>query len=65
MQCNVPQWASVILNIANVLQGIVIFFFFLFKLLIWNHIRAKYQGRNSQSSQSKTGSTLSNVSNFS
>ena len=41
-----------------------------FHALIQNHIKAKYQGRNLQSSQSKTGSTrktstLSNASNFS
>ena len=69
---DVPQWTSVILNIANVLQGIVIFFVFGFKPSIRNHIKAKYQGRNLQSSQSKTGSTrtrktstLSNASNLS
>ena len=67
---DVPQWTSVILNIANVLQGIVIFFVFGFKPSIRNHIKAKYQGRNSQNSASKTGSTRktsthSNASNFS
>ena len=59
-----------ILNIANVLQGIVIFFVFGFKPSIRNHIKAKYQGRNLQSSASKTGSTwktstLSNASDVS
>ena len=64
---DVPQWTSVILNIANVLQGIVIFFVFGFKPSIRNHIRAKYQGRNVQSKTGSTRktSTLSNASNFS
>ena len=65
-----PQWNSAILNIVNVLQGILIFFVFGFKPSIRNHIKAKHQGRHLQNSASKTGltrktSTLSNAPNFS
>jgi hypothetical protein len=38
---DVPQWISIILNIANVLQGIVIFIVFGFKPSVRNHIREK------------------------
>ena len=50
---DVPQWISIILNIANVLQGIVIFIVFGFKPSVRNHIREKYLGNNSQNSQSQ------------
>ena len=50
---DVPQWISIILNIANVLQGIVIFIVFGFKPSVRNHIKEKYLGNNSQNSQSQ------------
>ena len=50
---DVPQWISIILNIANVLQGIVVFIVFGFKPSVRNHIRDKYLGNNSQNSQSQ------------
>lgn len=50
---DVPQWISIILNIANVLQGIVVFIVFGFKPSVRNHIREKYLGNNSQNSQSQ------------
>ena len=50
---DVPQWISIILNIANVLQGIVIFIVFGFKPSVRNHIREKYLRNNSQNSQSQ------------
>ena len=50
---DIPQWVSIILNIANVLQGIVIFIVFGFKPSVRDHIREKYLGNNSQNSQSQ------------
>ena len=47
---DVPQWISIILNIANVLQGIVIFMVFGFKPSVRNHIKEKYFEGNSVSS---------------
>ena len=45
---DVPQWVSIILNIANVLQGIIIFFVFGFKPSVRDRIREKYHERSSQ-----------------
>ena len=47
---DIPQWVSIILNIANVLQGIVIFMVFGFKPSVRNHIKEKYFEGNSVSS---------------
>ena len=47
---DVPQWISIILNIANVLQGIVIFIVFGIKPSVRNHIKEKYFEGNSVSS---------------
>ena len=48
---DVPQEVSIILNIANVLQGIVIFFVFGFKPSIRKTIKEKYLRQSSQTSQ--------------
>ena len=47
---DVPQWVSIMLNIANVLQGIVIFFVFGLKPSVRNHIKEKFFGHHSLSS---------------
>ena len=49
---DVPTWVSILLNIANVLQGIIIFFVFGFKPSVRDHIREKYVQQSSQNSQS-------------
>ena len=51
---DVPQWVSIIINIANVLQGVIIFFVFGFKPSVRDSIRKKY-GYGEQSSQSSQG----------
>ena len=49
---DMPQWVSILLNIANVLQGIIIFFVFGFKPSVRDRIREKYVQQSSQNSQS-------------
>ena len=61
---DVPQWVSIILNSANVFQGIIIFFVFGFKPSVRDRIREKYRERSSQSHPgrkiSKTESSSAN-----
>ena len=52
---DIPQWVSIILNIANVLQGIVIFIVFGIKPSVRNLIREKYvEGKILSSSRRST-----------
>ena len=50
---DIPQWVSIILNIANVLQGIVIFIVFGIKPSVRNHIKENYFQHNSVSSPNR------------